>query len=245
MEASYDKGRSITAQCLAVLVMGCGAVAAVAAQGYVGLDAGFQRGAFSSSVTTSVTSLTMSGGWFGDDYDVFAAVPLLHLSDNFGADETGLGDIIVRVSRSNLYHNTDGLTFGASVSIKLPTADESKNLGSGETDIGGFVNLRKQWLSFDTTVGVGYLVVGDPAGTDYNNVTFVSIAISKQLSRGGVFASLDGRSAVITGTDAPRELGFGGYYVVNAQHAFSSSAFVGLSDGSADYGLNLGWLRRF
>ncbi|MBI3776695.1 MAG: transporter [Gammaproteobacteria bacterium] len=192
-----------------------------------------------------MTSLTLSGGWIGDGYDVFAAVPLLHLSDNFGADETGLGDIVVRVGRSNLYHTTEGLTLGASVSIKLPAADESKNLGSGETDIGGFVNLRKQWSSFDTTMGAGYLVVGDPAGTDYNNVTFLSIGIAKQLPRGGMFASLDGRSAVITGTDAPRELGFGGYYVVNAQHAFSISAFMGLSGGSADYGLNLGWLRRF
>jgi len=241
----YDNGWRVTARCLAVLVTVCGVVSDATAQGYFAADVGARRGDFGSTMTTTVSSLTLSAGWFADDYDVSVAVPLLRMSDDLGAEETGVGDVIVRAGLSNLYRNADGLTLGASVSIKLPTADETKNLGSGETDIGGFVNLRKQWSSFATTLGAGYIVVGDPAGTDYNDVTLVSLGASKRLARGGVFASLDSRSAVIAGTDDPRELGVGGYYVIDAHNALSCSAFAGLSDGSADYGVNLGWLKRF
>jgi len=245
MDAGYDKGWEITARCLALLVTVCGVVPAATAQSYFTADAGFQRGAFGSTVTSRVSSVTLSTGWFGEDYDVSAAMPLLRLSDDLGAEETGLGDVILRAGRSNLFRNAEGFVLDASVSVKVPTADVNKNLGSGEADIGGFVNLRKQWSSFATTLGAGYIVVGDPAGIDYNNVTLVSLGVSKRLVHGGVFASLDSRSAVLAGTDDPRELSMGGYYVVDAHNAFSGSVFAGLSDGSADYGANLGWLRRF
>jgi hypothetical protein len=169
----------------------------------------------------------------------------LQLSDDLGAEETGLGDVVVRAGRSNLYRNANGLTLDAGASIKLPSADANKNLGSGEIDIGGFISLRKQWSSFATTLGAGYLFVGDSADTDYRDVTLASVGVSKKLARGGVFTSLGIRSAVIAGADDPRELSVGGYYVIDAQYALSGSAFAGLSDGSADYGINLGWLKRF
>jgi hypothetical protein len=245
MEACHDNGWCVTARCLMVVVAVCGVVPVAAAQGYFGVDVGTQRGDFGSTVTTTVSALTLSTGWVANDYDVSVAVPLLRMSDDLSAEETGLGDVIVRGGLSNLYRNSNGLTLDASVSIKFPTADENKNLGSGETDLGGFISLRKQWSSFATTLGAGYILVGDPAGVDYNDVTLVSLGVSKRLSRGGMFASLDTRSAVISGTDDPREFGVGGYYVIDAHNALSGSAFVGLSDGSADYGLNLGWLKRF
>ena len=244
MEAGHDYGWNVTARCAVAVVALCGVIPA-AAQGYLGIDAGIQRGAFGTSVTTTASSLSLSVGWFDNDYDVSVTVPLVRMSDDLGAEETGLGDVVVRAGLGNLYRNAEGVALDGSVSIKLPTADENKNLGSGETDIGGFISLRKQWSSFSATLGAGYLLVGDPAGTDYNNVALVSFGVSKRLSSGGMFVSLDTRSAATAGTDDPRELSLGGYYVMNAHYAFSGSAFVGLSDGSADYGANLGWLKRY
>lgn len=204
-----------------------------------------QRGAFGSTVTTTMKSLTLSLEGLADGYDYSVALPLLIMTDDLGAEATGIGDVVVRAGKNDLFQNDGGFRLDLGVSVKLPTADSAKNLGSGELDGGGFLTLRKQWSGVVTTVSAGYSVIGDPTGLDYSNVTSFGMGLSKPLSRGGVFATADWRSATVADQDDPLELGIGGYYIASTYHLFSASGFVGLSDGSADGGFYLGWLKRY
>ena len=216
-----------------------------AADSFLGVDAGTQRGAFGTTVTTTLSAMTFSAGWIGADADASISLPVLHMEDDAGASESGLGDVILRAGKSGVWRGQHGMAVDLSASIKLPTADENKNLGSGEVDYGGFVTLRSSGEKFMASITFGYIVIGEPPATDYDNITTVGGSLSTHWSQGGAYLSLDHRSASTSGADEPQEVGVGGYYVINARHAVLANAFVGMSDGSADQGWGVGWLRRF
>lgn len=216
-----------------------------AADSFLGVEAGAQRGAFGSTVTTTLSALTVSWGWIGADSDVSISVPVIRMEDDAGTSESGMGDVILRAGKSAVWGGDHGMAVDLSASLKLPTADENKNLGSGAVDYGGFVTLRSMGSTLTASLVLGAIIVGEPSTVDYDNVTTLGGSLSKRWSQGGAYATLDRRSASIAGAGDPLEFGVGGYYVIDARHALSANTFVGLSDGSADHGWSVGWLRRF
>lgn len=231
---------------VALLLWGA-TISHAAADSFLGVEAGSQRGAFGSTVTTTLSALTFSAGWNGADVDASFSVPVLRMEDDVDTSATGVGDVILRAGKSDVWGSDHGMAVDFSASLKLPTADENKNLGSGEVDYGGFVTLRssKSKSKFTASIVLGYIVIGDTPTTNYGDVTTLGGRLSTRWTQSGAFISLDHRSASIPGADDPLELSVGSYYVIDARYALSVNAFMGLSDGSADNGWAVGWLRRF
>jgi len=83
--------------------------------------------------------------------------------------ESGLGDILVG---GRYYFNEEGKypDIEGVASIKLPTADKDKGLGTGKSDAGIRMEASKHFHKIMFwEAGLGFTWMGDPAGIDYQN----------------------------------------------------------------------------
>ena len=122
--------------------------------------------------------------------------------------------------------------------VKIPTADEDRNLGTGKTDYGFGAEFDKQLGRFLLFGDASYTVIGSPAGQDLRNRPAASggagFMVTNALTVG---AFIDWRRALVSGRDDPTELvGFLTYKVTRTL-SFSPNVFVGLTNGSPDFGV--------
>jgi hypothetical protein len=220
-------------------------VPSVAADRYANLDYAFRSGDFGTGSTVDLTALTVSLGWLDSDQEFSVAIPYLSVDEESADSVSGLGDVLLRGSRDFTIDRKNQSQLTGAVNVKLPTADDADGLGSGELDVGIGIAWSAMYGDWKPIASAGYTLVGDPSGVDYDDVFSYGVGIFRRLTRSGVYAALDGRSAMIDGTDDPLEASIGGFYLFSSSYALNAGAFQGLSDGSADYGFNVGLLRRF
>mgnify|MGYP001587923782 CR=1 FL=1 len=91
--------------------------------------------------------------------------------------ETGLGDLTLGVKWKFADEKRRGFAMSLAPTIKLPTADDEKGLGSGETDYDITWILTKP-LSEELSVhgNVGYTGIGDPEGEDLGDIVHFGVA---------------------------------------------------------------------
>ena len=153
------------------------------------------------------------------------------------SSESGLGDVRLyagynipaRDSADKIYH-----VIGY---IKLPTADENKGLGTGETDyaIEGGVLFKVDKAAIYTNLG--YQFTGDTPTINYKDVFYASVSATlPQPSGNSVGASLDYSQSATPGFDDALDLT--GYLNMPLQNKRSLYLYLqlGLTDGSPDYG---------
>ena len=95
-------------------------------------------------------------------------------------DEAGLGDIFVSASYQLPALTDSGLFMDLSLQAKLPTADETRDLGTGETDYGPQVDVylargRNTWFA-----NAGYRWRGKTALYDLRDSAYGSIGMMRQ-----------------------------------------------------------------
>jgi hypothetical protein len=171
-------------------------------------------------------------------------VPFVSLDTESADSNSGLGDITARVGVTNSPRKSK-LTTHAAVALKLPTASEDDGLGTGEPDLGLFGGVTWPAGKAKATLGAGYIMVGDPDDFDYDDVFMLSVGVMRNFVNSGAYAALDYRTAMIDGGDDPLELSGGVFRVLDRRNALTFSAFIGLSDGSADFGMTAGVTHRF
>jgi hypothetical protein len=122
--------------------------------------------------------------------------------------------------------------------VKIPTADEKRNLGTGKTDYGFGAEFDKQLGRFFLFGDASYTVIGSPAGQDLRNRPAASGGAGFMVTNAlAVGAFIDWRRALVKGRDDPTELvGFLTYKVTRTL-SFSPNVFVGLTNGSPDFGV--------
>ncbi len=97
--------------------------------------------------------------------------------------ESGFGDLVLG-AKWGFFSETNGLPAQAlSLSVKFPTADDDKGLGSGEID------YDLMWIAskmLTETVGLhlnaGYTWVGEPGGEDVGDIVHYGSAVDVQLN---------------------------------------------------------------
>ena len=229
----------------AVAVVLPGAVAAQPPQPYLGLEGGFRTGDFGTAVRSELYSAYVNGGVVGEEWDAGFTAAFHTLATEGGGSEIGPGDVVVRAGRFLLPPAPSGLSLYGSAAVKLPTADEDDGLGTGETDYGGFLNLRQRVAGYQATLYGGYTVVGDPPGTDYNDTVTYGGQLYLPLDRAWTYLGLEGRTALTDATEDPLELIGGAFGPVSPDITLTGEAFVGLTDGSPDLGARAGFIRWF
>jgi hypothetical protein len=130
--------------------------------------------------------------------------------------------------------------------VKFPTADEDRNLDTGKTDYGFGFEWDKQLWRFLLFGDLSYTVIGSPAGQDLRNRPAASGGVGLMVTNAlTVGAFIDWRRALVRGRDDPTELvGFLTYKITRTL-SFSPNVFVGLTDGSPDFGIGFELAYRF
>ncbi len=223
-------------------------VAADEGRFYVSVDGGYKTGDFGTSTRSDLYYLSSDIGYLSPGYEVSATVPYLSLTNRTEGEsskETGIGDIILRGGKTLLPETDSGLSVNGALAVKLPTADDSKGLGTGKADYGAFLSLHQRFDTIKLTLMTGYIKVGDLPSINLNDVFLYGIGISRSFSRTDIYASLEGRRAVVHDADNPLEVNLGFFHALSASYSIRASTFFGLNDGGPDFGLSTGIARWF
>jgi hypothetical protein len=215
-----------------------------AADVFGGAEYSYSSGDFGTGVDSSISVLSLRASVVRESFDATVTVPFVSLDTESADSNSGLGDVTLRAGVTHTPRKSK-LTSHAAIALKLPTASEDDGLGTGEPDVGVFGGVNWPVGAAKATLGAGYVMVGDPEDFDYDDVVMLSVGVMRNFTHTGAYASLDYRSAMIDGSDDPLELSGGVFRVLDRRNALSFSGFLGLSDGSADFGVTVGVTHRF
>lgn len=168
-------------------------------------------------------------------------------SDGTGTGGSGLGDIILKgryyaVQQDGLLPFIDLVS-----SVKFPTADADKGLGTGKID---FTILSEfAWCLGDShwtaLAELGYTFVGEPDGMDAKNRWLWNVGLAYDVDpKLTLSAYLDGRTAIFEGNENPLSVLLIGQYKLQPDLRFDALFEFGLTDGSPDFGVTLGLRKR-
>ena len=148
----------------------------------------------------------------------------------------GIGDVSVGAAYL-IPEETLGFGLDLSARVKLPTASESKGLGTGKTDVSVGAEVSKTFGAITPFASIGYRMPGDPTGSDLKNAWNASAGASVAMGKAILIASYDFRESSSALSDDSQEV-FGAVSVpLNDQLNFTLYGTGGLSDGAPDYGV--------
>lgn len=152
--------------------------------------------------------------------------------------ESGLGDLVV--TGSHKIAGTGSSRVDLTGKIKLGTADEAKNLGTGENDYAVQLDMENGYNSNSIYGSIGYKFLGDPPGTDYQNVFYGSLGFSRKLDAARTAGvELYAQEAATSGGTTPLELTLYLGSKMDKKTKLTGYVLKGLSDGSPDWGFGV------
>ena len=223
------------------------------------VGAGYDQGDFGTKDTTRSFYAPVTFRYLGERFDVGVTASLIYLDTDTSvvvvdgqptqsdrqrrSKDAGFGDLYFK-GRYFLVDDAgpDSLFPGLApfVKIKAPTADAHKGLGTGEWDGGFGLEWDKRFREFFLLGDVSYTFMGSPPHQDFRDRPAFSIGIGRQFTpviAGTVM--LDWRRSIVAGGDNAVELTGIVQYRLTPTVIVSPYAFVGLTDGSPDFGLGI------
>ncbi len=223
----------------------------------VSFGAEYTQGDYGTSSTTKIWYFPVTFGYETDINMVSVTVPYLSVegtgnvvaaggmgavrrtsSSTSSKTESGFGDIVL--TGSHKIAGTATSRVDLTGKIKFGTADEDKNLGTGEDDFA--VQLDFAQSAGDNSVfGTGgYKILGDPPGTNYRNVFYGSIGLSHRLDNANS-AGLEffAQEAVLSGVDGQSELTLFLSNKRDNKTKLTGYVLKGFADGSPDWGFGV------
>ncbi len=165
-----------------------------------------------------------------------------------GGTRSGLGDVVMGLSLYDLLRSSDaGFQLDAGAKVKFGTADESKGLGTGETDYSLQMNGLQEFGPAALFATAGYIWRGSPTGLHLRSVAFGSIGGDVRVAdaaRAGVTYGY--RPAAISGFPAVQEASMFLAFAPTGGLTLRPYVSVGFSDSSPSWGagVSLGWKLR-
>jgi len=156
---------------------------------------------------------------------------------------SGLGDLVFRGGYQLLAESKKvPVDLTLTGKLKLPTADETRGLGTGELDAGFGFELAKSLPSGITGyLDFYYTATGDPPWLDLDDRVFVDIGFSRALQPGWtVCAFYEESNTLVKDATHIRNLTVNLEYKVDAGMRLFFGGTAGLTETSPDYGLTAG-----
>lgn len=220
------------------------AIPAKTGQTYVDIGLGHVKGSYETGIESSINSLRAELGYFGSEYFFNATTSYINLDTEGLSKESGIGDLYFGGGYTYRLQD-EKLKIIPSLSLKIPTADENKNLGSGESDAGVFLDVYKDCGIMTCTAGMGYIFTGDPDGINYNNIAQLSLGGFTGFERSGITAYILYSSALLDEFGDPVKVGVDWFYLFSVETAFYINGIAGLNDAAPDFGLQTGLVKWF
>lgn len=152
--------------------------------------------------------------------------------------ETGFGDVVL--AGSHKIAGTASSRVDLTGKMKLGTAEEKDNLGTGENDYAVQLDVEKNYNSNSVFGSVGYKILGDPPGTDYRNVFYGSIGLSHKLDAARTAGlAFDAQESVLSGASGESELSLFLSNKIDKKARLTTYVMKGFTHGSPDWGLGV------
>lgn len=161
--------------------------------------------------------------------------------------ESGLGDITLS-GRVLVIHEEEYIpAISVNGRVKFPTADDSRGLGTGEFDEGFGIEVSKGITN--DLIGYldgGFTIVGEPSGSTLKNQWSYDAGLGYYITD-EIFGSVfyEESTAIAPGGLNPRSASLSLDFTPIPWLRVNAGGFVGLSNGSADHGVNGGVSIRF
>lgn len=220
---------------------------------YVEVGAGQKQGDFGTATRSTLSLAYITFGASSSRWDANLTVPYLRVGREGGGISThdqGLGDIVARGIYRFLSETEDGWSLDGVGALKLPTASDTKGLGTGRTDAGVFLALNQQMGLFRWTVQAGRIqgASGNPSVTTdplTSGASFLGISGSWYFdgTRWGV--SFEARGPAYQGLPGARELTVDVFHPLTPKWGIRALVTAGLSDGGPRQGLGVALIRVF
>lgn len=156
---------------------------------------------------------------------------------------SGFGDIVLRGSYY-LLSEGKSVPFDLNLTgkLKVPTADDSKGLGTGEFDTGVGLEFAKTLPDgFTGYLDIYYTAIGDPPGVELEDRVSFDIGFSRALApRWTVSAFYEESTPLLKSNPHLRDFLVSFDFKANSRTRAFFGATLGLSDASPDYGLSAG-----
>jgi hypothetical protein len=223
----------------------------------VGSGIDYSRGDYGFPTKTEVTSFPLDLGYDAGSWTWRASFSYLTIKGpatvvGGGAtprptanSESGVGDIYL----SGTYRAGPVLgpvNLDATVRVKLPTANENRGLGTGETDVYGELTAHRTFGSTTPFVTVGYREFGDSALYPLEGGAYGSVGAHFRTSPATVVtAALDWGQKLIAGGDDTSDALLAVTHDINPSWRVMGYAMTGFSDASPDFGGGLRLTYRF
>lgn len=154
--------------------------------------------------------------------------------------ETGLGDLLLKGSVNLVMEDRYSPRVDLTGKVKFGTADRDDNLGTGEDDVSVQVDVERNFNSNQLFGSLGYKVLGDPPGVNYDNVLFGSVGTAHRFSDTvSAGLALEAQEAVLPGAPSQLELMLFMSARADAKRKVTGYVLRGLRDGSPDWGVGV------
>ncbi len=155
---------------------------------------------------------------------------------------SGVGDTMVDVSYGLVEENDVMPEISLHGGVKLPTADEEKELGTGELDYLVGVGLGRTIDRWYLSGGLDYNILGDPDDYELDNYVSGYASVATEVTEAlEVSMQLSAAQAASEFSDNSVDMGIGVDYSLDDLGAVTAGAQMGLTDGSPDYGVRIGY----
>lgn len=229
--------------------------AATAGAGQFDLSVGteFSSGEYGGDRTVEDLYVPVTGRYRTDRYSLRLTVPYLSVDapegtiiegpggqpipgDGPNVTESGLGDVILGLTVYDIWNSADGsLALDVGGRVKFGTADETKGLGTGETDFTAQMDVIKFMRGATAIASAGYVVRGDAQDFDLDDGVIAAIGGTFDATprvRLGAFFEYQ-QAAYEFNDDRVELLGFLGWRMRTWRAQVHASA--GLSDSAPDW----------
>jgi len=212
------------------------------------LTLSYIRGGWSFAATVSYLQLqsdgnyTMSpGGLITKEAEASASKGPAKSGSSGGTMVGGLGDTLIEAGYAFFPESLPMVKLAAI--LKLPTADEAKGLGTGESDLSLQVSLFENLGAFSLSAFAGYMMTGDTDAVAYDDIFYGSAGAMYVLDpKWSVGASYYYAQEVLEILDPVTHLSLYLNGALSERAMLGLSYTHGLSDATADsaFGISLG-----
>ena len=220
---------------------------------YLETGVGRKQGDYGTPIQSTLWLGYATYGASSARWDANLTVPFLRLNREGGglsSQEQGIGDVVARGVYRFIPETEDGWSLDGGGAVKLPTASDTKGLGTGRTDVGGFLALHQQLGIFQWTLLGGWIQGSSttPTGTTDNlksgaYVVGLSGAWYLDGNRWGV--SFEARGATFQGLPGARELSLDMFHPFSSKWGIKAGLAAGLSDGGLKQSVGVALVRLF
>jgi len=152
--------------------------------------------------------------------------------------ESGLGDIVGSAGYALLDGSEQhGVLLDVIGKVKLPTADEDKCLGTGETDYSLQFDAAKSFGGVTGFGTLGWKKFGDPSNASFRDPVFASLGLATKLAPATTIGAVyDWREKVTSNGDEISEVALFASQKLDEAWKLQLYAVKGFSDASPDWG---------